>query len=62
KWQNNVNSEIIYQELKEKAKFVKWNNKDRKEYYAVAARSFSKKTGHARCIDLNELENVLAQV
>lgn len=62
KWQNNVNSEIIYQELKEKAKFVKWNNKDRKEYYAVAARSFSKKTGHARCLDLNELENVLAQV
>ncbi|GFO97239.1 hypothetical protein ig2599ANME_1439 [groundwater metagenome] len=62
KWQKNVNSEIIYQELKEKAKFVNWNNKDRKEYYAVAARSFSIKTGHARCIDLNELENVLAQV
>ncbi len=62
KWQKNVNSEIIYQELKEKAKFVNWNNKDRKEYYAVAARSFSIKTGHARCIDLNELENVLAHV
>jgi AAA+ ATPase superfamily predicted ATPase len=62
KWQKNVNSEIIYQELKEKATFVNWNNKDRKEYYAVAARSFSIKTGHARCIDLNEIEKVLAQV
>lgn len=62
KWQKNVNSEIIYQELKEKATFVNWNNKDRKEYYVVAARSFSIKTGHARCIDLNEIEKVLAQV
>jgi len=62
KWQNNVNSEIIFKELKEKVKFVNWNNEDRKEYYAVAARSFSKKTGHARCLDMNELENVLAQV
>ena len=62
KWQNNMNSEIIFKELKEKVKFVNWNNEDRKEYYAVVARSFSKKTGHARCLDLNELENVLAQV
>ncbi len=41
KWQDNVNSEKIYEELKEKAKFVNWNNKNRKEYYAVVARSFS---------------------
>ncbi|VVB89040.1 Uncharacterised protein [uncultured archaeon] len=30
-------------ELKEKAKFVKWNNEERREYYSVVARSFKSK-------------------
>ncbi|MBU4140258.1 MAG: hypothetical protein KJ729_10065 [Euryarchaeota archaeon] len=44
----------------EKAKFVNWNNKNRKEHYAVVAKSFSVRTGHARCIDIKELDNLLA--
>ena len=40
KWQDNVNAEKILCELKEKAKFVNWHNKERKEYYAVFAKSF----------------------
>lgn len=59
KWQDNVNAEKLYEELKEKAKFVKWNDGNRKEHYAVAAKSFSVRTGHARCVDLKELEKVL---
>lgn len=58
KWQDNVNAEKLYEELKEKAKFVNWNNKNRKEHYAVVAKSFSVRTGHARCVDLKELEKI----
>lgn len=60
KWQDNVDSEKLFKELKEKAKFVNWNNKNRKEHYAVVAKSFSVRTGHARCIDIKELDKVLA--
>lgn len=58
KWQDNVNAEKLYEELKEKAKFVNWNNKNRKEHYAVVAKSFSVRTGHARCVDLKELDKI----
>ncbi len=60
KWQDNVDSEKLFKQLKEKAKFVNWNNKNRKEHYAVVAKSFSVRTGHARCIDIKELDKVLA--
>ncbi len=49
----------LIEELKEKAKFVNWNNERRKEYYAVVARSFSVKTKQGECIDLKELEKIL---
>ena len=58
KWQDKVNSEKLYEELKEKAKFVNWNNKNRKEHYAVVARSFSVRTKHAMCVDLKELDKI----
>ncbi len=58
KWQDKVNSEKLCEELKEKAKFVNWNNKNRKEHYAVVARSFSVRTKRAMCIDLKELEKI----
>jgi AAA+ ATPase superfamily predicted ATPase len=60
KWQDNVDSEKLYKELKEKAKFVNWNNKNRKEHYAVVAKSFSVRNGHAMCIDIKELDKALA--
>ena len=59
KWQDKVNPEKLIEELKEKAKFVNWNNEKRKEYYAVVARSFSVKTKQGECIDLKELEKIL---
>ncbi len=40
KWKDKVNAEQVLMNLKEKAKFVKWNNEERKEYYSVVARSF----------------------
>jgi len=40
KWRNNVNAENIFEELKEKAKYVEWNNDRREEYFAVFAKSF----------------------
>ncbi len=58
KWQDDVNSEKLYGELKEKAKFVIWNNNNRKEHHIVVAKSFSVRTKHARCVDLMELEKI----
>ncbi len=58
KWQDNVNAEKLYKGLKEKATFVNWNNKNRKEHYAVVAKSFSVLTAQARCVDLKELEKI----
>ena len=43
KWKDNVNAKKILNELKEKSKFVDWNNKKRKEYFCVIAKSFREK-------------------
>ncbi|MDP2767081.1 MAG: ATP-binding protein [Candidatus Methanoperedens sp.] len=59
KWQDRVNAEKIFEDLKEKTNFVNWNNEKRKEHYAIVAKSFSKRTEHALCIDLKNLEKIL---
>lgn len=43
KWQDNVDAKKILQDLKEKAKFVQWNNGNRKEQYAIFAKSFRRR-------------------
>lgn len=43
KWQDKVDVKKILAELKEKAKYVQWNNENRKEYYAIFAKSFKEK-------------------
>ncbi|MBU4245692.1 MAG: ATP-binding protein [Nanoarchaeota archaeon] len=43
KWQDKVDAKRILAELKEKARYVQWNNDDRKEHYAVFAKSFKEK-------------------
>lgn len=58
KWQDRVNAEKIFEELKEKATHVDWNNEERKEHYAIVAKSFSRRT-EAICIDLNDLEKII---
>lgn len=58
KWQDDVNAAKILSKLKEKAKFVQWNNESRKEHYAVFAKSFREKIGGPGLFlfDLNDLE------
>lgn len=43
KWRENVNPKKILYELKEKSKYVHWNNTQRKEHYAIFAKSFKEK-------------------
>ncbi len=43
KWHDNVDARKILAELKEKTKFVQWNNETRKEYFVIFAKSFKKK-------------------
>ncbi len=43
KWQDKVDAKKVLVDLKEKAKFVQWNNDERKEYYAIFAKSFKER-------------------
>ncbi|MCD6464116.1 ATP-binding protein [Candidatus Woesearchaeota archaeon] len=63
KWQANVNAKRIVKELVEKSQFVQWFNNERKESFAVFAKSFKKrlKSFEGRpvyCFDLKDLERV----
>ncbi len=64
KWKSKVNAENVIEKLAEKAKFVDWNNEKRKEYFAVFAKSFSKKIRKFEgkkvyCFDLKDLKEYL---
>ncbi len=63
KWQDKVNAKKILKELKEKAKHVQWKNGNRKEYYAVIARSFKEKfTEHdVMLFDLRDMEKTMKE-
>jgi len=54
KWRDNINGERIVEELREKARMVRWKNENRKEYFLVFARSFKKKISGI-CFDLNDI-------
>lgn len=41
KWKERINAREILAELKRKSEWVEWNNKNRKEMYAVFAKSFA---------------------
>lgn len=58
KWQDKVDAGKILADLKEKAKFIQWNNDVRKEYYAIFAKSFKEKVKEPNMIlfDLTDLE------
>ncbi len=60
KWKNNVNAMQVVKELSEKTKFVQWNTNGRKEYFAIFAKSFSKKITEFEgkkviCLDLPDI-------
>ena len=66
KWQNKVNAKKICKELAEKAQYVQWHNEQRKESFAIFAKSFSKKITEFQgrkvyCFDLKALEKILNQ-
>lgn len=61
KWQKNVDAKKVLDDLKEKSKFVEWNNENRGEYYAVFAKSFKNKISEPDTIlfDLKDLDNAI---
>jgi len=64
KWKNKVNAEKICKELAEKAKYVEWNNEDRKESFAIFVKSFKKRIKEFEgkkvyCFDLKDLERIM---
>lgn len=64
KWKGNVNAKKICKELAEKAQYVQWHNENRKEYFAVFAKSFSRRIKEFEgkkvfCFDLKDLEKRL---
>ncbi len=60
KWRDKVNTKKVLRELKEKADFVDWRKKGRKEYYAIFAKSFREKIEEENVLlfDLKDLEKV----
>jgi hypothetical protein len=60
KWQDMTDAKKILAELKDKAKFVQWNNENRKEHYAIFAKSFKKKIKepNVRLFDLKDMEKI----
>ncbi|MDI6737468.1 MAG: ATP-binding protein [Nanoarchaeota archaeon] len=59
KWKENVDGEDILYGLKTKSALVEWHNNERKEHFAVFAKSFKKKA--AGCYDLKDISRMLAK-
>jgi len=64
KWQDNVETMKLLNDLKEKAKYVKWNINKRKDIYILFAKSFDKKVkefegNEVYCFDLKDMTNML---
>ncbi len=64
KWQEKVNAKKICKELAEKAQYVKWHNAERRESFAIFAKSFSKRISEFEgkrvyCFDLKDLKKFL---
>ena len=64
KWQEGVDAQKTMQELYEKAGYVEWNKEDRKEEYALYAKTFTRKISSYKgkktnCYDLKDIEKAL---
>ena len=60
KWQDSVDAGKILVYLKEKSKFVQWNNSQRKESFAIFAKSFKDKNlKGVKLFDLDDLEKIV---
>ncbi len=63
-WKSGVNPLKICKELEEKSSFVQWHEQERKEFFAIFAKSFSKKIEEFKgkrvyCFDLSDLKRYL---
>ncbi len=66
KWQEKLNPKPILESLTEKSRYVQWHNENRREYFAIFAKSFSKKPEDFEgrpvfCFDLRDLERILRE-
>lgn len=61
KWQEKVDAKKVLAELKEKATHVDWHNQQRKESYAIFAKSFKEqvKMENVHLFDLRDLNQIL---
>jgi len=61
KWQDNVDAEKLLYKLKEKSRLVRWNENNRKEYFALFAKSFNKKIDQKNLFlfDIEDLKKAL---
>lgn len=64
KWKEKVSAKKIISELIEKSKFVNWYNKERKEVFAIFAKSFKEKIEEFEnkkvyCFDLKDIERII---
>lgn len=62
KWQNGVNAEKVLWDLRKKAKSVQWGGDERKEYYALFAKSFREKISGEELLlfDLKDMERTFS--
>jgi AAA+ ATPase superfamily predicted ATPase len=58
KWQDEVDAERILWDLRRKSETIRWGGEERKEYYAVFAKSFKRKAEEpdVMCFDLSDIE------
>jgi len=64
KWQEKLNPKPILESLTEKSRYVQWHNENRREYFAIFAKSFRNKPEEFEgrpvfCFDLRDLERIL---
>lgn len=61
KWKTNINAPALLKELQQKAALVPWNNQNRKEHFALFAKSFGKNRNvpeNTQLIDLTGLKKI----
>jgi len=64
KWKDGVNAKKIVKDLIENSKYIDWHKGERKQSYAIFAKSFKEKITEfedypVKCIDLKDLEKML---
>ncbi len=61
KWSENIDGELLYYQIKEKKKSVRWKKNDRKEEYVIFAKSFESDISKSdlTCIDLDQIKKVV---